>query len=107
VTSRLTLNLGLRLSLFETYREKQKQAFNFDPAHYVQGQNTLNSDGIVNLIAANGAAPSVSNLPNGIVQCGVTPGVPDGCQKPHWFNPAPRIGFAWDPKGDGKMAVRG
>jgi hypothetical protein len=37
----------------------------------------------------------------------VTPGVPDGCMKSHWFNPAPRIGFAWDPKGDGKTAVRG
>ena len=25
----------------------------------------------------------------------------------HLFNPAPRIGFAFDPKGDGKMAIRG
>jgi len=33
ITNRLTLNLGMRLSLYETYREKQKQAFNFDPAH--------------------------------------------------------------------------
>ena len=107
ITSRLTLNLGLRLSLFETYREKQKQAFNFDPAHYVQGQTTLNPDGSVNFLTADNAPPTVSDLPNGIVQCGVTPGVPDGCQKSHWFNPAPRIGFAWDPKGDGKTAVRG
>ncbi len=107
VTNRLTLNLGMRFSLFETYREKQKQAFNFDPAHYVQGQTTLNLDGSVNKLTKDGLTPSVTDLPNGIVQCGVTAGVPDGCMKSHWFNPAPRIGFAWDPKGDGKTAVRG
>jgi hypothetical protein len=27
--------------------------------------------------------------------------------KSHWFNPAPRIGFAWDPRGDGKTSIRG
>ena len=35
ITKRLTLNLGLRLSLFGTYREKYQKAYNFDPAAWV------------------------------------------------------------------------
>lgn len=108
VTSRLTLNMGLRLSLFGLYRERYHQAFNFDPALYQQGLTTIDpsSDQVTNL-TPNGAAPSVSNLPNGIVQCGVTSGVPSGCMNGHLLNPAPRIGFAFDPQGNGKWAIRG
>ncbi len=42
VTKRLTLNLGLRLSLFGTYRERYRHAFNFDP--YTVQHRQMHSD---------------------------------------------------------------
>jgi hypothetical protein len=96
-TKRLTLNLGLRLSFFGTYREENNLAWNFDPAFYVAGASSVDpATGLV-----------IGNPYNGWVDCGITPGVPTGCLKNHWWNPAPRIGFAFDPKGDGKWAIRG
>ena len=95
VTNRLTLNLGLRLSLFGTYREKYKQAYSFEQPSYVLGNTGIDVNG------------NVTGDPfNGIIRCG-GPGIPPGCMKGHLFNPAPRIGFAYDPKGNGKMAIRG
>src|ERR1019366_249898 len=34
ITERLTLNLGLRVSMFGTYRDRYRQAYNWDPALY-------------------------------------------------------------------------
>ena len=99
ITDRLTLNLGLRVSLLGTYREKYKHAYNWDPAVY----NAADAP----QIASDGSlVPGVGNPMDGLVQCGVG-GVAVGCSKGHLFNPAPRIGFAYDPWGNGKTAVRG
>jgi Carboxypeptidase regulatory-like domain/TonB-dependent Receptor Plug Domain len=99
---RLTLNLGIRFSFFGTYRELNNLAFNFDPALYVPGNSGVDP------VSGNAFfAPSTTNPYNGWVQCGVTPGVPKGCMANHWWNPAPRIGFAYDLFGDGKWAIRG
>jgi hypothetical protein len=113
ITKKFTLNLGLRWSIFGRYQEKQDHEFNFSEASY----NPANAPSLYPFNSANTGLLNITpgtSLFNGLSQCGnsnptvagVSPGI-TGCMKNKWMNPGPRLGFAYDPFGDGKWAIRG
>lgn len=119
VSPRLTLNAGLRLSLFGTFHEANNMAYNWEASAFsASAANTVGVDSRYgslfdkasgNQITINPTNPNSGLDPriiNGIVRCGYN-GIPSSCMSGHLFNPAPRLGFAWDPTGAGKFALRG
>ncbi len=92
ITSRLTANYGLRWEPYlSVYQKYSAQDEHFDPA----------------LFAQNVHSSYYQNGPAGVVFSGdpqYTCGNSFQCDKYNRF--FPRVGLAWDPKGDGKMTIR-
>jgi hypothetical protein len=107
---RLTLNLGLRWVYFSSDTVSGNQVTSFNPALYNASEApVVNVNGSLVVNSANQPLTSsgtIANTLNGLAFAGQN-GVPSGFFIPSKTNFAPRVGFAYDLTGNGKMSVRG
>ena len=90
VSPRLTVNYGIRWEPFFPLHLTDGSVYGFDTDRFRQGVKST----------------AIPNAPAGLYYLG-DPGFPEGAAVyRQWKQFGPRVGFAWDPRGDGRMSVR-
>ncbi len=96
----LTVNFGLRWSLFRQPTDHNHFLSNFDPRRYNPA-----SAAVISLATGNIVTPATDPL-NGIIVNGTSSPFGQAVAPTNYKNFSPRFGLAWDPWGDGKTSIR-